>query len=64
MRGLNSFENICVGMAQAYFAGYDMLRFPEVFEGVSQADVETCIRTCFTPERAALAVVLPGEGQA
>ena len=64
VRGLNSFENICVGMAQAYFAGYDMLRFPEVFEGVSQADVETCIRTCFTPERAALAVVLPGEGRA
>ena len=64
VRGLNSFENICVGMAQAYFAGYDMLRFPEVFEGISQADVETCIRTCFTPERAALAVVQPGEGRA
>ena len=64
VRGLNSFENICVGMAQAYFAGYDMLRFPEVFEGISQADVERCIRTCFTPERAALAVVQPGEGQA
>ena len=64
VRSLNSFENICVGMAQAYFAGYDMLRFPEVFEGISQADVEACIRTCFTPERAALAVVQPGEGQA
>ena len=64
VRSLNSFENICVGMAQAYFAGYDMLRFPEVFEGISQADVEACIRACFTPERAALAVVLPGEGQA
>lgn len=64
VRSLNSFENICVGMAQAYFAGYDMLRFPEVFEGISQADVEACIRTCFTPERAALAVVHPGEGQA
>jgi predicted Zn-dependent peptidase len=64
VRSLNSFENICVGMAQAYFTGYDMLRFPEVFEGISQADVEECIRTCFTPERAALAVVQPGEGQA
>ncbi|WP_086005860.1 EF-P 5-aminopentanol modification-associated protein YfmH [Pseudoflavonifractor capillosus] len=64
VRSLNSFENICVGMVQAYFAGYDMLRFPEVFEGISQADVEACIRTCFTPERAALAVVQPGEGQA
>ena len=64
VRSLNSFENICVGMAQAYFTGYDMLRFPEVFEGISQADVEACIRTCFTPERAALAVVQPGEGQA
>ena len=64
VRSLNSFENICVGMAQAYFAGYDMHRFPEVFEGISQADVEACIRTCFTPERAALAVVQPGEGQA
>ena len=64
VRSLNSFENICVGMAQAYFAGYDMLRFPEIFERISQADVEACIRTCFTPERAALAVVRPGEEQA
>lgn len=64
VRSLNSFENICVGMAQAYFAGYDMLHFPEVFEGISQADVEACIRTCFTPERAALAVVQSREGQA
>ena len=64
VRSLNSFENICVGMAQAHFAGYDMLRFPEIFEGISQADVEACIRTCFTPERAALAVVQPGEDRA
>lgn len=59
VRGLNSFEHICVGLAQGHFAGYESLRFPEVFESISKADVEACIRTWATPERTGLSVVEP-----
>ena len=38
-----------------------ILTFPEVFDGISKADVEDCIRRWVTPERCGLAVVRPGE---
>ncbi|MFR4560595.1 MAG: hypothetical protein ACLT5P_04820 [Flavonifractor plautii] len=59
--GLNSFENVCIELAQAHFAGVEYLTFPEVFDGISKADVEDCIRRWVTPERCGLAVVRPGE---
>ena len=62
VRGLNSFENICVGMAQAHFAGFEFLRFPEVFDSIGKKDVEDCIAAFVTPGRTALAVVSPKEG--
>ena len=43
VRGLNSFENVCIELAQAHFAGVEYLTFPEVFDGISKADVEDCI---------------------
>ena len=61
VRGLNSFENVCIELAQAHFAGVEYLTFPEVFDGISKADVEDCIRRWVTPERCGLAVVRPGE---
>ena len=61
VRGLNSFENVCIELAQAHFAGVEYLTFPEVFDGISKADVEDCIRGWVTPERCGLAVVRPGE---
>ncbi len=59
VRGLNSFEFICVQLAQSHFAGVDYLRFPEVFDGIEKSDVEDCLRRWMAPERAALAVVRP-----
>ena len=61
VRGLNSFENVRIELAQAHFAGVEYLTFPEVFDGISKADVEDCIRRWVTPERCGLAVVRPGE---
>lgn len=61
VRALNSFENLCVGMAQAHFAGYEFLRFPEIFDSIEKKDVEDCIRSFITPERTTLAVVRPRE---
>ena len=60
VRGLNSFEQICVQLAQGHFAGVEYLRFPEVFDSIEKADVEACLRSWVTGARAALAVVRPG----
>lgn len=59
VRSLNSFETICVGMAQSHFAGYEYFRFPEVFASISKSDVEDCIRRWITPDRAGLSIVEP-----
>lgn len=62
VRGLNSFDNICIETAQAHFAGVEYFRFPEAFDTIEKKDIEDCIRSYITPERAALAVVSPKEG--
>ncbi len=61
VRSLNSFEDVCVELAQGHFAGAEYLRFPEVFESIEQKDVEDCLRRWAVPERCGLAVVRPGE---
>ena len=64
VRGLNSLEFTCIELAQDHFAGADFFSFPEVFDAITQADVEACLRSWITPERCGLAVVKPGEGEA
>ena len=59
VRGLNSFEHTCISLAQAHFAGVELLRFPELYDAITAADVARCIGDFFTPQRAALAVVRP-----
>ena len=61
VRSLNSFENVCIELAQFHFAGVEYFRFPEVFDSITLADVEACIRSWVTPGRCGLAVVRPGE---
>ena len=60
VRALNAFEHICVGTAQAHFAGAELFRFPEIYDAIKRSDVEDCIRAWACPERAALAVIRPG----
>ena len=61
VRSLNSFENVCISLAQSHFAGVEYFRFPEVFDAITLADVQACIRSWVTPRRCGLAVVRPGE---
>ena len=61
VRGLNSFENICVGQAQSFFAGYDVFEFPEVFATLEKSHAEELIAKWVISERTALSVVLPKE---
>ena len=62
VRGLNSFENLCVSQAQAFFAGYDSLRFAELFGSITKEEAEKLIAGWVTGERTALSVVRAKEG--
>ena len=57
VRGLNSFENLCVGQAQAFFAGYDFLRFAGLIDAITKEEAEELIASWVTGERTALSVV-------
>lgn len=64
VRGLNSFESLCVSQAQAFFIGADFLRFGELFEMLEKKEAEDMIAAWVTGERTALSVIWPGEEQA
>ena len=65
VRSLNSFENLCIGQAQNFFAGREFLRFPELFADIRKEDVEALIARWVTPARTALSVIRPkGEEKA
>ena len=61
LRSLNSFENIAVSIAEAYFRGFDYFRFPEIFDAVGKADVEAFLRENIAPEKSALSLIQPRE---
>lgn len=59
VRGLNSFENLCVGQAKSFFAGVDALRFADLFDSITKEEGEQLIEGWVTENRAALSVVRP-----
>ena len=61
VRGLNSFENLCVEQAQAYFDEHDPWIFPDVYDGICRQDLESFMIEWLRPEQTSLCVVRPGE---
>ena len=59
LRGLNSFENIAVSLTEGHFAGYDALRFPQVFDSIGEEDILAFIRGELTEEHVAMSTILP-----
>lgn len=59
IRGLDSFESICYRLCAYHFEGVAYLNFPEVFEQISQQQVEEFLRRTVTEERSALSVIRP-----
>lgn len=64
VRALNSFENICVGQAQNFFAGAEAFAFPEAFDRVTKQDAEQLLARWVTHARTTLSVVRPKGGEA
>ena len=61
LRGLNSFENTAVSLTEGYFHSYDPLRFPQVFDSITKADIADFLRQNITPERSVFSEILPKE---
>ena len=61
LRGLNSFENIAVSLTEGYFGGFDPFRFPQVFDSITQEDVQCFLRDNVTEERSVLSEIVPKE---
>ncbi|MBQ3556464.1 MAG: insulinase family protein [Oscillospiraceae bacterium] len=62
VRGLNSFETICVGQAQSFFDGAQALTFPEMFDTITREDGQALLAKWGQADRTTLSVVWPKEG--
>ena len=47
VRGLNSFENLCIGQAQAFFAGSDYLRFADLFAAITRQEAAVMLARAY-----------------
>ena len=59
IRGLGSFNNVCISMAEGVFSGYSPLDAFELLEGIEKSDCESFISTHFAEDRLAMSVVEP-----
>ncbi len=59
LRGLEDFENVCVSLASAQFAGFCPLDAPGVLGTVTREECEAFVRESLSPERFALSVIEP-----
>lgn len=62
VRGLNSFENLCVQQARAAFADQDPWTFPELYDAMTCRDAEAFLRAWVKPEQMTLSVIRPQGG--
>lgn len=58
VRGLTS-EQLCIQTAQAHFAGYSYLEFPEVYDVITMEEIAEFLRKYVTEERQAVSVIAP-----
>ncbi len=59
VRGLNSFEYLCVEQARAYFAQEEIWQFPAIYETIQKEDVEQALQTWIHPDGVALSLITP-----
>lgn len=59
VRGLNSFENICIGQAEGYFQGFDFMEFPEIYDTITKEEAQEMLKNFVVEERSALSMVYP-----
>ena len=59
VRGLNSFENVCISLARSRFADACYFDFGRLYPGITPEEVLRFLRENITEERSALSVISP-----
>lgn len=59
LRALDSFEGVCVGLAESKFAGTDLLNMYTIINELTLTEITEFIKTALAPEKLVLSVVLP-----
>jgi predicted Zn-dependent peptidase len=59
LKGFNSVEQMASREADSHLEGYDLLRYLDLLESITLADLEATLRRLYDPARRALSVVKP-----
>lgn len=59
LRGLESFDSLCLSLVDGIFGGYCALDAYEVLKSVTKAECEDFLKTFMTPDRLAMSVINP-----
>ena len=59
IRGLDSFDSTCFRICAYHFSDFDYFRFPEVFENIHIADIQSFLSRVVREERCSLSVIMP-----
>ncbi len=59
VRGLNSFETICITQAEGFFQGYEFMEFPEIYDTITMEEAQALLKKAITEDRSALSIVYP-----
>ena len=61
LRDLDSFDALCFRLCAYHFLGYDYLRFPEIYAGVTADEVRAFLARVITEDRCAMTITEPIE---
>ena len=61
IRELDSFDSTCFRLCAYHYSGYDYFRFPEIYQKITVADVQSFLARVVTRERSSLSVIHPLE---
>ena len=62
LRDLDSFDALCFRICAYHLLGYDYLRFPEIYAGITAEEVRAFLAETVTEDRCAMATTLPMQG--
>lgn len=61
IRGLDSFDSVCFRICAYHFTGFDYMQFPAIMRSIQPEEVLNFLEQTVTPQRCALAVILPNQ---
>ena len=59
IRALDSLDGTAFRVCAYHFSGFDYFRFPEIYRGITAADILDFIARTVTPEKCAISIIYP-----